>query len=435
MNSSTYRGFWWLPEFPCDVVPGQLLIDERGHCQLQLIGTFNLRAAAKLENIDQPQARAIQEERFRVVFGRTDKQAITLLNCFSGLRTRSQLDIEVQEALVGAHVNHEETAFQSAYLEIENLTSWLTCDPIEVAWDEAADSATISHPVAQSCTVTREGVDWTITARGQSQPFQAKHTRESIVVSSQLVYYLELTPAEPCTVGAFHKIAQDLMNLITLAAGRASGQIKLTLIHRSPMKLRSTDGSTTTIDRRVEYHGARIHAADGDAAAPAGWEFLFHCSDAPFESVVTNWLVLQEKIREACNVYFGLKYARPTFVEARLQLIATVAESLGRELQSRGTRKINAQRSYRLCLEDLANRVDTTVRQVLIPDVNDWVERMKTARNELAHSGNNQSKQDVFDLELITTTLISLVLMAEIGLPTEVQLRAVNGPLRLPWAQ
>ena len=154
----------------------------------------------------------------------------------------------------------------------------------------------------------------------------------------------------------------------------------------------------------------------------------------PFAEIVPAWLNLRRGAPEACNVFFGLQYARPTYTEARLLLVAIVAESLQKGLARPSNERPRERMHYRDRLRDLAGRPDEEARRALVPEVDAWVGDLVDARNTLAHTGNDyDADRDIFVLEWVTSSLITLALMAELGMATDVQLRAATTVLKPPW--
>jgi len=430
MVTPNYRGHWWLPGLPSDVAPGQLVVDESGRCTLELVGSLDLRSAAALEHADDPDAKAVRQERVRTIHGLVRGRPVTLLNCFAtnmdgfSHHDRSRLDISVQEALMGAHVEHDESAFRSALVEIENLTAWLGFDD-QVRRDGDAEAHTAELQRLDDLTAEIDG--WTITARRTPQPFQSKALHGRATVSSFIAAHLVIHAPDPRPARDYHSIVLELMDLLTLAAGRPCGQISLTLIHKDDQVTADRDGSSLTFETRVQSLGGRIHTAEPDKAAPDDWDFRFRQPDLPFEHIVPAWLRLRRRAADACNVFFGLGYARPAYTEARLLLVAVVAEALG--LGATGQKA-----TYRARIRALASMPDSEAVALIMRDVDKWVCELTRARNTLAHTGNDDSERDIFELEWLTSSLLTLVLMAQVGMAPEVQRRAASTVLKLPWS-
>ena len=333
VKAKSWRGSWWLPGSPSILSPGQLIVEEDGRSRLEIVGALDLATAATHgAGAVRPGAR---DDRVAAIHGIARGVPITLLDCFTtssdgfSATSRSYQDIHVHEALIGAHVVRDEPAFSSAIVEIENLTSWLAQPGIVArAEDAESEQATTRHPPDLSCRAD----EWTITARSLVQPFDAQYERSRLRVEGEVSTYLVLTPPKPVAAREFHGVVHELTDLITLAAGEPSGQIGLTLIHREPTLMPQPDGSSFELSTRVESYGARVHTAEPASPATADWRFLFTCRDRPFEEVVPAWLRIRRLAPEACNVYFGIRYARPRYTEVRLLLGAIAAEAFHKAL-------------------------------------------------------------------------------------------------------
>jgi hypothetical protein len=435
MGGDNLRGHWWLPALPADVAAGELVIDDSGRCTLELVGSLDLRGAAAIEHPDDPEARSVRQERVHAIYGVVRGQPVTLLNCFAGStdgvshRDRSRLDIPVQEALIGAHVEHDEPAFRSAIVEIENLTGWLGIeDQMRPSGGPDCEAAELTR--IRDLTAEVDG--WTITARRTPQPFHSEILHSRARVSSHIAAYLVVRAPEPRPARDYHSVVLELMDLLTLAAGKPCGQISLTLVHRNNQVIIDRDGSEFDYETHVKVFGGRIHMAKPDEESPHDWEFRFRCADLPFERAVPAWLRLRRRVANASNVFFGLQYGRPTYTEARLLLTAIVAEALSAGLA--GTNPLEDKVFYRTRLRELAGVPDAEAVAAIVPDVEAWASDLHQARNTLAHTGNDDTERDIFELEWVTASLLSLVLMAEMGLPAEVQRRAASTVLKPPWS-
>lgn len=446
---------WWRPATPDDVVPGRLVVDPDGNCRLELIGGLDMGEST-------PHALG---DRVPVVLGKAEGQAISLFDCFVlrqdglGRSSRGYQDIHVHEALVGVHVEPEEQAFQSAIVTLEHLTSWLATDGVVAReGDFHLESAIVARPEDASCVVD----GWTITARALVQPFQVSPERSRLTIDGEISRYLVLRPPTPASAHKFHGVVLELMDLLTLASGAASGQIQLTLIHKDPVDHPNGDGTFLALEQQVESFGAHTHTARPTEPAVSDRKFRFRCSDLPFEQAVPAWLSVRRRAPEACNVFFGMSYARPTFTEVRLLMTAITAETLHQSLRGDVTElpaEVFAERRARI-LENLPdpaerqwarallqNRPSLRERLValalipdgaavarIIPDVNAWARSLTRARNNLAHTGNENATQNIFDLERATNSLLSLVFMSEMGVSADAQASAARDALGPPLA-
>lgn len=453
MSVQAFRGYWWLPASPEAAAPGQLVVEEDGRCRLELVGSLQVPRS--------PGSSWSMTDEFPVVLGSARGLEITLIDCFTlstdrmGHVDASYQDLHVGQALVGAHVDGDERAFEAAIVRIENLSRWLDLEQhLRREGDHEFESVVAERPVERSCT-TDDG--WTIVARGLPQPFRVNASHSRIEVAGEISGYLVLRPPAPVGAGDFDQIVLELMDLVSLASGEPSGRLSLTLIHRDPSKHRDRDGTLFDVERQVKSYGARTHTATPDTEGPQRWQFLFTCADRPFEKIVPQWLRVRRASSKACSVYFGLRYARPTYTEVRLLLLAITAEVMHQDLFPNETelpldvfrerrarllaaadgdeerdwalRKLRNDPTLRERLVSLAGKPDAAARELVVPDVEVWSRRLKDARNSLAHTGHGDSR-DIFVLERMTNSLIALVFMEQLGLSPETQQRAAGEILK-----
>lgn len=453
MGEKSWRGYWWLPSFPEDRAPGRLVVAEDGSCELQLIGGLDMGETTPFQVSD----------RVPVILGEAEGKVITLLDCFTlrrngfGRRDSHYQDIHVQEALIGAHVEDGEEAFQSAIVTLEHLASWLTLQQSTTRdGDQEIESASNHRPPDVTCSVD----GWTFTAKALLQPFQVSAERSRLAVEGEISGYLVICPPAPVAADAFHGPVLELMDLLTLASGEPSGRIDLTLIHRDPILHPNGDGTVFELERRVDSLGARTHTARPHEPAVRDWNFLFTCADIPFEEVVPAWLSIRRRAAEACNVFFGMRYARPTFTEVRLLMTAIAAETLHQSIRGDETelpaaafqvlrkrvlaalpdaeerawakRQLRNAPSFRERLVALAAAPTPEAVAAVVPDVQEWARSLRDARNNLAHTGNEKTDEDIFYLESVTTSLLSLVYMSELRISADTQKRATQRLLPPP---
>lgn len=252
MVSKSWRGYWWLPSSPDARVPGRLVVEEDGRCELQIIGGLDMGKATSRQ----------LSERVPAIFGDAEGQPITVTDCFvvrqdgfGGPGSHFQ-DIHVHEALIGVHIAPEEAVFESAIVTIEHLSSWLAIqESVSRDGTDGVESANTRRPPERTCEVD----GWRFTARPLVQPFQVAAQRAQLAVNGEISNYLVIRPPHPVAAADFNLPVLELMDLLTLASGEPSGQIALTLIHKDPVMQSDRDGSSFSLERRVECFGARTH--------------------------------------------------------------------------------------------------------------------------------------------------------------------------------
>lgn len=463
MNASTFHGHWWLPDIePLTSQPGVLSITENGEVTLELIGGFDLSFRTRTAG---GAAIGISEKPMAVIHGESEGKRITLLDCFSLLTrgawfagTPNFHRIRAQRALVGAHISAEDSpVVKAAYLRFENLTAWAGLPVVGRAgdWQNGEMSATLKQ--VESVDTLVDG--WTYSLRSSTTGFRSTQTRESHELAGDTTTVLKITPPNAATLEAFDSPILEVMDLLTLASNEACGLISAWFELVTVDVIPERDGRPP-IERpiMVESLGRRVHTANPTAPATKIQEFTFTCRDLAFPDVLARWIPLRRRASEAANVYFGLKYSNPGFTETRLLLDAVAAEALHESLcgdapeldakvfADRRTRLLAAMQtederkwvkqklrndpSFRVRMTALAGIPEAEAVERIIPDVPRWADELVKARNGLAHTAGRDVGVGLLELEDCTSALLTLVLLAEIGLSPEVQQRAAEGPLQ-----
>ena len=213
--------------------------------------------------------------------------------------------------------------------------------------------------------------------------------------------------------------------------------------------------------------GHQVHQPTPGSGSAVRVEYLFTLSDVDFAAVVPAWLALYERASTACGVLFGLKYIiSQGYAGTRLLSAASSAEALhqslhdstpypqgefrellkktlsafpGKDEESKSVRKfirecLTNHMTYRDRVLALAAIPDQEAVASLIPDVETWAELLKKARNSAAHAGKAPASAEELAktaglqhaLTEVTYALLSIVLMAELSLPVQVQRRAAS---------
>lgn len=461
MDSALFHGHWWLPgDEDGDRQPGVLTIEPDGEAYLELIGGFDLSIQTPTEG---GYSIGLDEKPMSLILGEAEGKPISLLECFT-LTSRGAWfvgrpnyhRIHVQRALVGAHIQGPDAqAFRACYVRFENLTMWAALPSVgrTTDWKNGVTTATLTR----GDNVDAEIEGWTYSLRNSTRGFSFEQTRERNEVAGDTTTILKLTPPHPSSASDFDGPILEIMDLLTLASGDACGLIGATL-EPVEVELIERDGQEP-IEHRIEVdsYGRRIHTANPSAAATRHDQFRFTCGDRGFADILQAWLPLRRRAADAANVLFGLKYSNPGFAETRLLLSAISAEALHSNLYGNVTdleadefterretllaaldsdeerawlkRKLRNDPSLRERLRALAAIPDETAVTAVIPNLESWVGELVRARNGLAHSAGRGLGTELFDLEWATSGLITLVLMAELGLSVDVQRRAAEGPL------
>jgi len=460
MTDEVWRGHWWLPGQADNQQPGTLTVTKEGVITLEIIGGFDLRTRVPLPS-GVGYTSTMEDKPVLILYGRSKSTDITLIGCtttagdelLGGPRWFHKMD--ALRALIGVHLdNLNAPVFRKAYIRLENLFTWAQLRGLEHSFTiegSTEPTARILNP--DSVSVTVEEILIEVALRSSSFRFERRRDSASVVGDSTAV--LTLTPMEPTSYQGLDDITKAMMDLLTLASGEASGVISRTLILKSPRLVRRgpDDPDPLHVDVEAELVGRLVHTAHPDEAPQEAHRFLFTCANKPFDELVSTWLPLWRKTRAVCSLLFGLKYARPTFAETRVLSAAVACEAVHRSLydslampkkefrdllkavldvvddekKTWVRSRFRNEPSYKERVLDLASRPAQDAVDFIIPDRDKWAKNLRDVRDGLAHTaGHDSAGIHKYDLAEVTTYLLYLVLMNELGLPAETQLAAVQ---------
>ena len=455
MANRNWYGHWWLPEAPDQRLPGVLVVEPDGTTSLELIGGFDLN-----DRIPLPDGNGftLEGRTVPILLGEAEGVAITLFDCFtkssrgSDEHGRPQFhQLHVNRALIGVWLDsQEDSAFRSARLQIEHLTSWLAAEAVHIKTDFRDDTADarLTRPPTEAVTVD----GWRYEVRAHNSGFQVEERRDGSAVRGDVTAYLWATPAVPTSLREYDRVASELTDLLTLSTGIACGLIDYTLIYKDDQRWNDVDGKEISLPITIEVIGRRVHTADPTAPALRSWEVRFTCRDLPFADMLSAWLPFARSANAACDVYFGAYYAPLTFTETKVLFAGIVAESLHRALDPFATevpteeyaalldrmntlldpvdrdrlqRVLSNSPSFRARMLALTEIPAAAAVKKVIPDVAAWSKDLRVARNGMAHGGAATST-DLFRLARQSMSLIALVMMSRLGLSEAIQIRAAD---------
>lgn len=465
MADREWRGHWWLPDKPDEVMPGTLIQrEEDGQVLLKLIGGFSNVVLTPVSRRGEAVTHVPEFiDEFPMILGKGEGHLFTLLQCNPIHSGGGLQDIKVLRALQGIHLTEpDQEVFDSVVLKSEYLLGWMRAGALKrtVELDNGhwtgKQSATTA-PV-DDLTVTHGGNEYTLSVVFNQFQIQDRHRANERFLANAEWATLTVKSSQPVKFRRFDDIAKTVMDLMTLVAHAAAGVIEETLWF-------TPAGDHTTAGRRtsVEVMARQIHQPKPGPNEAANAEYLFTLDDIPFAEVLPRWLDLHERTWLGCSTLFGLRYIPEGYTTARLLAVATAAEAIHRglfpdatrlpperfdELRGRvmGAFSGNAAeaKATRVFLNDvlynemrykdrllaLANIPDQEAVGTLISNVEKWAKYIKDERNGTAHGDRHRLSLDeatmVFDALEVTFALLGLVLLKKLGLPPEVQRRAAS---------
>ena len=471
MNETRWKGMWWTPGAQGDAKPGTLHYSDDGQLKLELVGGFSLMVPV-------PGAVGVwisqgRDRLFPVVHGMCGAERFTLFDVVAVHTSGGFLgDVTDQSlnALCGLRGIHAASAaeriFDSAMVRLEYLLGW-------------------TAQTTMKASVTRKEGRWTGEQTAQSTPaddlyaayggmsftLRVPHTPFRVdenpgagqrTISSREWAELEVASPEPLSFDGFGQVIKAIADLMTLCAHAPSGVLKRTLRFTGSPEHPAPGGRPG----EVEIMGHQVHQPTPGPGIAARVEYLFTLADVDFAAIVPAWLALYEHASTACGVLFGLKYVSQGYPGTRLLSAASSAEALhqslhdstpypegefrqllekalsafpGKNAESKSVRKFIRERltnhmTHRDRVLALAAIPDQEAVASLIPDVKTWAELLKNARNSAAHAGKGPASAEELAktaglqhvLTEVTYALLSIVLMAELSLPVQVQRRAAS---------
>jgi ApeA-like protein/HEPN superfamily Apea-like protein len=434
MGETRWRGNWWRPDKSDDRQPGMLLHADDGSLRLELIGGFGYTEWRRTEY---GMTGSPGDPRFPILLGQCGNEPFTLLDSIaSNTRTVSLFPDDVSEqtltvmrGLRGIHLaGADEPIFDAAHLELEYLLGWVgqTTMHGERVLEKGrwTGEQTVRTKPIEDLAATYGDVIFTLSMPFTNFRFDLEPQTGRRVTSGREWAELELAFAKPVSLDEFNRLTTALADLMTLCAHAPAGALKRTF------RYTASDAHPVAADTgTAALMSQQVHQPGRSTRGPALVEYLFTLKDVAFDVVVPVWMELYERAEAALHPLFGLKYSSQGYVQHRLLSAASAAEALHRSLHAR-----RSKLSYRNRLLRLAAIPDAEAVQTLVPDIEQWAGQLVRARNVVAHADGVPTDHAELvrwaglchALAGVTYALISIVLLAELGLPAEVQRRAAT---------
>lgn len=465
-----WRGSWWRPDEAEHVRSGTFRCTEDGGLRLELIGGFDTEVRDPLRGGNGYSVRWESRE-FPIIHGQSGNDTFTLLGNIptstiggSFVRNITEQDWHSNRALQGIHLRDTtDRIFTANHLQIERLLAWSNLSTLALTIFPSTDGQPLREEPRRQVVESLEAIhgDIKIGLGIWSTPFHSKQevvrNRRSVLAWEEATLTFETDAA--VSHNEFEAVGKAMQDLLTLASYTACGVLTEDLEYRTS---ESYPGSAKR-PNRVSVLGRRVYRTKEQKALEAQHhQYLFTLADCDFREIVPKWLDLKERARLGCDVLFGQRYISNGYVGSRLLAVASAAESIHGSLRTaqkpledstfRSLRKkvkeaiqdepeaarkfvldrLQNQPNYQERLLDLASIPDQSTVDELLTDRNQWATMLKRSRNDLAHAnpgaGAGEAAPSAYWLLEVSYALLSLVLMAELGLPPEVQKRALEHP-------
>ncbi|RPK49170.1 hypothetical protein EES37_07685 [Streptomyces sp. ADI91-18] len=459
-----WSGIWWLPDDPDQPIPGVLRYSPDDGLVLSLIGAFEDR----IMSTPSPGLTVFHEgsRNWDVIHGAAEQREISLLGCYLngvrrsvGARVKSpdKQTVVAMTALVGAHVSGEDdAAFSAAEVAVEDLAFWAASSVFEgflgAPGGKIDGTGSISVKPVQTRSVLVDGTEFRLQHE-HTLPF-FDQCKGGTVGRMRDTAFVRVVPASPFSLGGAREAASLVQDLISVATHRAAGVIWLQLEVAETEPALLPDGRPVP-RRRADVLYSPAALGRESAKAVDHRRVFFTCESLPFEEVVPRWYEARGRLQAATSMILGLRYAPARYVENNLLTAVGAAEVLHRGLRidekpfpraefkamrdamleqvperhrERFKGVIRNDPTLRDRLYALAARPDQDAIALLMPDVDRWAERTTRARNDLTHEGKtpNHCVEELIAVVEVTTAVVILNLLHELGLPAERQSQIVR---------
>jgi hypothetical protein len=295
-------GVWWLPDDPSGRVAGVLRYSHQDGLALDLLGTLGAGTGVGTKThaivlgsvIDSPGGQSVT-----LTGCRQDRFTATL----SGLITENY---DVERAFLGRHLSKPgEFLFSKCVIETSGLSAWAAHlrglqtdyddEPGEGEWQVRV---TYTPPRALRAAIPSGGLVLSCGVAATSG-LRESSLREKVGIA--------INVEEPIGVGEWNfRYVYPLLNLLTLVTDTPNALTQFRLSEED------TPGGP------VEVVGHRVFAVKDSTVMPGGILVPLQDVEARFPALIARWLAVAEQYRDACNVFFSLRYAPGAYVDVRL---------------------------------------------------------------------------------------------------------------------
>jgi hypothetical protein len=312
-------GLWSLPHFGATRVAGILRVSSNGRPQLSLFGSLPREPGLNLG--DKP----------LTIWGTVDNSpsgnVVTLVDCIQIASTTSLASGEYQEyrasrAYFGAYLSDRtDSAFRQLRVGIEGLTEWahslsgFTGAPWSIELGKTAPLLEYTRRPPVTGTIPGGAIDigMAFRAKGESDGYSF-HEQAEIWISCESAASAEALNG---------KFAYPLQNLLTFVCDRAQEMQRISVLKQTEYDPQSNP--------EIRVIGPRVHPAEEqekDQKRMHHWQMLFSVEDigTDLPSFFTEWFRFSETFRDACNVYFGVIYGPPAYLDVKFMSIVQAFE-------------------------------------------------------------------------------------------------------------
>jgi hypothetical protein len=315
MKEHACTGFWCLPEQPDDLVAGTLHVSDSGNLRLSLIGTLGAREDGE------------RGKAHRIIVGSVDESprgnAVTLLNCTLmgssiGSYHGGREEYQAARAFFGDDLSGADPLqFRCVLLKLGGLSEWAeslsglrngeTKLPTSRDAGKLVPALSYLMPVFPSGRIPGAEITLNlgVSTQSRAQTFKLREDANIFVKFDQPKSLAEID-------GGY---VYPLQNLMTFATDRPQRLESLSV-------WRGDDLADWQGNPEIRAVGPRMHPRDESGRSVRSHEMLLTLADVEFAPFVEKWLRLAGRYADVFNIYFGIQYGPPAYIDMTYALAA-----------------------------------------------------------------------------------------------------------------
>lgn len=445
-------GNWWLPGDDEHTVPGILRYVPTSGLRLDLVGGFDTESRKSIGH--NAWTIGVGRTHWDMFHGVAENQLFTLRDChmataktYNLLSLPSSMTVRPTVALIGIHQS-EEDVFGAVAVAIENPASWVGGSKMRQTIDFKKGSRLFAAPrESDTCDLD----DMTVSVHRSTSTPTLRRSRRDDTVAIHEAATVSVEFESPRSLDDVLDIVSSARDMVSLAwfAPSAPIWVRLDAVVDDATLAYPTRTNSTSVEL---YYRAPVEAQP-DEDRPKDRP-LFFLEDVAFDEFIRRWF-RSEWLPVPRRMLLGALYEPRGYLEPQVITVVSAAESLHRRLSDLTAMPAAEFQEVRAALleavpksrkdwlrnlltrnepslpqrlVDLVGRLDERVINQVVPDPRAWARRAANARNALAHDGSteDQTPEQLYQLTLVSRTVVALVVLNELGLSPDAQLKLLN---------
>ena len=448
MTTNEYTGYWWIPSFPDNQIPGSIKISEQNEITLELLGTLP-------RNDERLHSELLDNKTYKIILGFTrEGKLITIFqaNCCHWSHNYPGINSEIYEInyfLMGVHYRKpEEMKFFKLSVRYSHLSIWTYLggskflESFNNQFSENKDLSNFDLPELTARTTKGEvkiGVG--ITRHLEICDLEVTKKKTSSII------------IKPLTELSLEEYERDylypLQNFLTLDTNQKNSVTELMVFSHHGEKFNDSS------EEQIKVIASRfVHKNEESNKVSPMIIFSLEDIENEFPLYIQKWLNISDEIKHICNIYFGLKYIKSISFEFYFLSIVKAIESYHRlkintlktSLQDHKERlkeiydaipekhrdwlKKKLAFSHEPTLKDRLDELITIHKGIIQPflcdanNINNLTKRIRDTRNYYTHYDQSLDDKyakgsELFRLAQVLSFLLLSCLLSELGCTSE----------------